>query len=332
MGGNLFKKGRISREQYLKIEAELIPYLKQKFGTKFAIPRYYADKEDFGDMDIILSEALFEEKSFQEIKEEIRTDLSITESKSTGKVFSTLYKNFQVDFFTCPADSFKMMWAYLSFNDIGNLIGKIFKRFNLKYGEMGLFYVYRGDSLSYVRDHRLSSDVSQIFSFIELNFTQWEKGFTSKEEMFKWVIASPYFSVEPYIKQDKTIKKRAKNRPIMQAFLEFIEINEIHKTYSFLENKGKYIPQIDSFFPDAKLLEFIKSEDEKVARMKVVREKFNGDIVMSLIPNLSGKELGLFIRDFKASFDNFDAEVAPLSSNEIAKMITEFYVKYENQT
>ena len=55
MGGNLFKLGRIPQAEYKVIEHELRSYLDQKFGNYYRIPRYYADKADFGDLDIVLS-------------------------------------------------------------------------------------------------------------------------------------------------------------------------------------------------------------------------------------------------------------------------------------
>ena len=37
---------------------------------------------------------------------------------------------------------------------------------------------------------------------------------------------------------------------------------------------------------------------------KILSQKFNGDIVMSWLPNLMGKELGRVIGKFKESFEN----------------------------
>lgn len=60
MGGNLLRLGRISKGEYIRIETELRDYLERTFGERYRIPRYYRGKPDFGDMDIILSDAAVE--------------------------------------------------------------------------------------------------------------------------------------------------------------------------------------------------------------------------------------------------------------------------------
>ena len=102
MGGNLFKLGRLPKADYIKLEQELCKYLDEKFATHYRIPRYYADKPDFGDMDIVLSTNAIK-GDWQQLKQEIIQDLNLTQYKSVGAVFSTVYQNFQVDYFVRKA-------------------------------------------------------------------------------------------------------------------------------------------------------------------------------------------------------------------------------------
>ena len=117
MGGNLFKLGRLPKVQYLEIEQSLRPYLQKKFGEHYRIPRYYGDKADFGDLDIVLSSAAIK-TTWQDLQQEILEDLNITESKSIGGVLSTVYHSFQVDFFIKPATYFLSTYHFLCYNDI----------------------------------------------------------------------------------------------------------------------------------------------------------------------------------------------------------------------
>ena len=169
MGGNLFKLGRLPKADYLRLESKVMTYLDEKLPNAYRIPRYYANKADFGDMDIILcAEEL--PTAWTIFRLEIAKELGITQYQMSGQLFSTVLEGFQVDFFLRPRANFETTYHYLSFNDIGNLIGKIFKRFNLKYGEVGLEYVFRRAEGSYKKDILISKDFQQIYAFLGLDY------------------------------------------------------------------------------------------------------------------------------------------------------------------
>lgn len=329
MGGNLFKLGRLPRAEYLEIEQELRVYLDQKFGDLYRIPRYYGDKADFGDVDIVLSTDAIS-GDWQQLKEEIIADLQLTNYKSDGPIFSTVYRNFQVDYFIRGPKYFESTYKFLSFNDIGNLIGKIFKRFNLKYGERGLNYVFRRADNHYSRDIPISTDFKHIFSFLQLDYAKWEAGFANKKELFDWVVACPYFSVVPYEKLSAQLKKRIRERPTIQAFMKYLEEHKITKRYDF-EDKKSYLPLISDYFPEAHLLEEIAYEQQREAYVNAIREKYNGRIIMELIPELSGKELGSFMKDFQAQFEDHEEALYQLEATAIRERILGFYEVWQNK-
>ena len=327
MGGNLFKLGRISQEKYLKIETEIREYLDQKLGDAYQIPRYYASKPDFGDLDIIINlDAL--EYNWETTRQEIVKDLNIQHYQAAGRVFSTVYQNLQVDYFPTSDDFFESTYNYLSFNDLGNLIGKISRRFNLKYGEKGLAYVYRRELGNYKKDLIVTTNFQEITNFLKLDYSQWLKGFNNLEEIYQWAIDSPYFSVEPYKKRSTTLNHRIKNRPTIQKFIQYIEKNNITKSYNYLDNRAEYIPLIDRSFPQANLIERIQQEKTEEEIVKQLIAKFNGKLVMKLIPELSGKELGEFIVRFKKQFENFQEFVLENTREEIESQILDYYQSY----
>ena len=104
MGGNLFKLGRLERLKYLKLEQELSVYLDAEFGEYYRIPKYYRQKPDFGDMDILISSAGME--NWDATKAKLIEDLGIEQHKTIGSVLSTVYQDFQVDFFYCNQQDF----------------------------------------------------------------------------------------------------------------------------------------------------------------------------------------------------------------------------------
>ena len=57
MGGSLYGLGRLPRAEYLALEGRLRAYLDEKLGDHYRIPRYYGSKPDFGDVDVLVSEA-----------------------------------------------------------------------------------------------------------------------------------------------------------------------------------------------------------------------------------------------------------------------------------
>lgn len=321
MGGNLFKLGRLPRNEYLEIEGEMRRYLDEKLGVFYRIPRYYGDKPDFGDLDIIVSSAV---ENWEEKRREIIADLGINQHKSIGHVFSTVYRNFQVDYFVIPAEHFESTYNFFCFNDLGNLLGKICRRFNLKYGEQGLAYVFRRSDENYKKDIILTKDFAKICEFLQVDYQKWTEGFANLEEMFEWAIASPYFSVEPYLKPSKTLENRAKERRTIQKFIEYLHEKKITKTYQYLENRDDYLPWIVENFPEADLPTKIEREKELEKRENQIKAKFNGKLLMSLLPHLEGKKLGEFIVEFKKSFDDFEEFILKNSQEEIEQKILDF--------
>lgn len=321
MGGNLFKLGRLPRNEYLEVEGEMRQYLDNKLGDFYRIPHYYGDKPDFGDLDIIVSSAV---SNWEEKRREIIGDLGITQYKSIGHVFSTVYQNFQVDYFVIPAEHFESTYNFFCFNDLGNLLGKICRRFNLKYGEQGLAYVFRRDDENYKKDIILTKDFAKICQFLQVDYRKWAEGFANLEEMFEWAIASPYFSVEPYLKPSKMLENRAKDRRTIQKFIEYLHEKKITKTYEYLENRDDYLLWIIENFPEADLPTKIAHEKDLEKRANLIKAKFNGKLLMQLLPQLEGKKLGEFIIEFKKSFADFEEFILENSQEEIEQKILGF--------
>lgn len=324
MGGNLFKLGRLPKAEYLPIEGKLRQYLDQKLGNGYRIPRYYHNKPDFGDVDIIVSDAAIQ-TSWQDLRMELVRDLGIQEYKSAGAVFSTVYQNFQVDFFHREQRYLESTYHYLSFNDVGNILGKIFKRFNLKYGEQGLLYVFRRADGHYQKDLEVSQDFERIFTFLALDYAHWEQGFDTLDELFRWATASPYFSIHPYQEQDATTAQRVKERTTMRRFVEWLDAQGITQRYPFLEDRDAYLPTINDFFPEAHLLEKIAQERQRETVVAQLREKYSGKIVMHLFPDLQGVELGGFMRNFQAQWEDHELALSEMTAEEIQLRLKTFY-------
>lgn len=329
MGGKLFNLGRIPQNQYLEIEHELRVYLDEKFRDGYRIPRYYRQKADFGDMDVLLRlETVDSSSVIGNVHQDLLRDLGITRYRSAGNVFSTVFREFQVDYFPCQPKFFETTYNFLCFNDLGNLLGKIFRRMGLKYGMEGLYYVYRWQNGHTKSEIEVSRDTRRMFAFLELDYEAWEQGFETLESMFDWVVACPYFSVYPYVKTSATTDKRIQERFTMRRFLDYLKACRIEKTYVYHEDRELYVPHIAAFFPEANLPEHLAQVKADEQRRELISAKFNGRMVMEWIPGLAGKELGQLMKELKESFPDFEDFVLAASPETIQKEVTAFYESF----
>jgi hypothetical protein len=320
MGGKLFNLPRMPRAEYLDVEADVRRYLDGVLHGRYRIPRYYGDKPDFGDMDVIIAARA----DWEELRARLVLDLGITQTKSAGNAFSTVYRGLQTDFFLVPERYLESTYTFMSFNDLGNFIGRICRRFDLKYGERGLGYVYRRAHGNYVAELDVTQDFARICAFLGLDHAAFVEGFGSLTEVFDWVIASPYFSVAPYLDEtDSNLRRRGKERTTVARFIAYLRDRGVDKRVAF-EDRKSYLPLVTAAFPEADLAAQIERERAAEERQANIDAKFSGKRVMRLVPGLEGKALGELIQRFKASFDDFEGWLLATPEDEIDRRIRAF--------
>lgn len=132
MGGRALKlvpTRRYDRSEFEIISKELIEILSKTF-KKIAMPLYYNNKLSFGDADILV-----QSNDKVHMREYIETTFNPGEIFHNGNCWSFDYKELQVDIITTSAEHFDSNFMYLSYNDLGNLIGRIAHGFS---GEINL--------------------------------------------------------------------------------------------------------------------------------------------------------------------------------------------------
>lgn len=324
MGGKLFHLPRMPRAEYLAREADMRAFLDERIPGRYRIPRHYGDKPDFGDMDVLVATS----PAWDRLREAIPDELGITESKVVGHVLSTVWRGLQTDFFQVDPIHLDTTADYMSWNDLGNFIGRICRRFDLKYGEEGLSYVFRrgqdGAPSNYKKDLPVTRDFARTCAFLGLDHAAWVRGFASLPEMFAWVTASPYFSVVPYLDTPSgTVARRVEVRSTVARFVEWLRATDNAQRPTFLDRRA-YRPMVAAAFPEAGLLEAIAAEEAEEARQLEIARKLNGKRIMDLVPSLSGKELGAFIVAFKRRIPDFDDWVAQSSEEHIDAEVRAF--------
>jgi hypothetical protein len=323
MGGNLYKVTRITKERYKEIEAILIPILNKHFGDYYRIPIPYHNKATYGDVDIILDAGYLLNKKWEE---PLFVDLDNPQVKKIRNVISVLYMDFQVDFFCVGTSRFHSTYNFMCYNILGNLIGRLYHKFNLKYGEDGLHYVLRGYNNHSSYEVLLTRNMRSMLEFVDLSYERWLMGFDDLKDIYDYVIGSKYFCSNSYSLDYFNVRKRATERPDFNKFLDYLHDNKIEKNYPFDKNKEVYIPLIDQAFPDARLPERFAQHTLEQIKLEAMSKKFNGRIIMELIPTLRDKSLGIFIGHYKtAKGENFDTFVLDTEQQAINNDILNFY-------
>ena len=304
MGGNIWKNQslRLEKTEYFKY-CEQVTSILHNFGIieNLHIVEALRDKTDFGDMDIVLSV-----KPNQDLITPLRCLLDDAgyATSTNGNVLSFLFNSFQIDLICVPQAQYDYACKYFSFNDLGNVAGRMLKQYGFKHGWNGLYYVQRnGDHV--VKEHLLSINYLDIINILGLDKYKFFHGFNDYEDMFNWLVKSPLFisSIFKYENLNHTNKVRDRKRKVYNLFLDYID-----KLDDSIKNKE--VPKLSeeekrsfvfSKFP--KLALEVERLDKEIEIHNIIKLKFNGELVKSLT-GLSGAPLGDFIKLFKSSYND----------------------------
>lgn len=324
MGGNAIKTAiRLTSENYFKVVTEISSILKE---TKFKVIPAYFQKPDFGDMDILFP------SQHTNIPNIIKM-LNATEIVRNGEVTSIGYQTefgiFQLDLISIPEQFFDFAFNYFSWNDCSNLMGRVAHRLGFKFGHNGFYYVLRepGNNSHVLQEILISTSFKKALEFLEFDYSTYLKGFQTLEDIFKFVIANPYFNKEIYLLENRNAVSRVRDskRKTYNLFLQYIEhLDTLPSTVDKHVLREKYLQLALDTFPmfKAKYAQTL----EKLKIKQEVKEKFNGTLVQT-ITGLTGKELGNFIMTFKSSFGNendFTSFVLNSSPDVISSTIKSF--------
>lgn len=330
MGGNALKNietRRYLKEEYFALVADLLPKLKELLKTNVVLVESYADKDSFGDMDLLVETNAFYtvEEMIQLVKDLLKPPP--TDTFKNGNVFSFDHRDLQIDLIFTAPENMHISYVFSKFGDVGNLLGKIGHKFNTKYGFDGLRYVYRTAEDRVLGEIMLSKDPEKIFNFLGADFERWKKGFNTAEEVFDYVIDSKYFDADSFKLENLNAinRKRNKKRKMYNAFIEYCAKKNPISKYKFFEDKHLYKDMIEDHFPGFKEQLLLLEKEE--ARRSALREKFNGDLVMQQFPTLQGPDLGKALGEFKKSIEDFDVYLQEKSSDEIMKDFKSFMAK-----
>ncbi len=299
MGGNalpLAKTRRYQADEYKELCA-VINRLMFGFGyfIDWTVIDAYRTKESFGDMDILYTTYGGRPLDVDDIKVIFDNEPPKQIVRNTN-VISCDFREFQIDFIHSPHAEYEYAKNYYAWNDIGNLIGKIARRFGMKHGHRGLTLPIR-DGDNEFAEILLTTNHALALEFMDLDHTRFDVGFDTLNDIFEYVSASKYFNPEAYKLENVSHvgRVRDRKRKTYQEFLKYIDENQGRWNVLEMPAKQLMVPQVLDYF--GKWPEF-NTVVSKLAAQKQSKSKFNGDIV-SRLTGLTGKDLGEFMKELR---------------------------------
>lgn len=314
MGGNALKHTQTSRltaAEYHQLAAKVVATLAQAWPeARPHLVRSYANKPDFGDMDVIVDGTGVP----QDVAEQLRELFGSQEVVHNGPVWSCDVDGFQLDLIRMSAQDYATAVDYFAYNDCGNLMGRIARRLGFKYGHQGLSYLLR-EGTHLVAEVEVSRDPESIFKFLgfverQYDYRRFCRGFKTLEGMFAFVAASKFFDKTAYALEDRnhTARTRDRKRASYRAFLEWLAEGRVESGPSAGMPHDHHRSRAKMMFPDFAMR--LNAAEQAHAAAKRRKEIFNGQAV-SALTGRTGKELGALMAQLRHQYEGgpsaFDA-------------------------
>ena len=300
MGGNALKAVKTTRlpaSEYHPLAEEVCEALTSRFGCRAAAIPAFRSKADFGDLDVMVEKELASREQLEEFAYTVGLARQIVVN---GSVLSYDHRKtssdevgFQVDLIRTPAHEFDIGLAYFSYNDLGNLIGRVAHKMGFSYGHRGLLYPMR-EGTHLIGTVDMSSDVAQCLGFLGYSANRFHQGFEDREEIYAYVRSTPLFNPAIYLLENRnhTSRTRDRKRPTYMGFLEHLRSLPAGEYFEFPEDKSLWLPKAFEAFPGMEAR--VEDVRARYALARRVKEAFDGELVASRT-GLSGKELGAFM-------------------------------------
>ncbi|AZZ91877.1 hypothetical protein EUZ85_14525 [Hahella sp. KA22] len=291
----------------------------------------YRKKETYGDIDIVVSESVKRDLGNTFIAELLGNvlgdgqPLPFIANGGVASFGAPLEQGgvFQVDLLYTPACQFDFALSYFSWNDAGNLIGRVAHKMGMKFGHNGLWLPFRdGDYL--FTEVLVTRDFDKAVRFLGFDIARWKQGFDDLTQLYQFISASKYFDKNIYLLENRSHNARVRDakRPTYTGFLNWLR--EAYTGEDFKDwpaSKTAWLPQIFAEFPEAEAAWGDAEAD--LARQREIKRKFNGELVSGL-SGLTGTELGALMQQIRHSFEDkkaFDSFILSASESEVEALV-----------
>lgn len=307
MGGLALKHlgvERIPADRYHGISSRIQQAFVRLFNrTCLQIPAY-SEKKDFGDCDMIIVGSELPPNWMEGFAAVVGSRGFVR----NGDVTSMEIENFQFDFISVPYEMKHFAHAYFSYNDLGNLMGRIAHKMGFKYGHLGFSYVMRHDQSAH-QDILVSPSLESVFDFLGYDFGRWQAGFSTLEDIFEFVASSPYFNPDIYLLHNVNAVSRIRDakRKTYTEFLKWCRSSPSAKAkYTWTTDPFNRVIVKDRFLQramDRWPVFRSRMHDSRVEYLNTLAIKavFNGTLVSEWV-GLKGELLGVFMRSVRSNY------------------------------
>ena len=340
MGGNAMKHVGVTRKpaaEYAVIAGDVIATLRALFPACACAPiQAYANKASFGDCDILIESDLLPANWLDMVREAFKPQDLV----NNGGVVSFDFRTMQIDLISASVDDYAFAHAYFSFNDLGNLMGRIAHKMGFKYGHDGLWKLLR-DKDQMFAEILVTRDLPRTFALLGYDYARFLQGFDELEDVFAYAASTPYFHRQIYQLDNRNANSRVRDakRPSYNAFLTWIEDKPELDRYSWsswnggagsaardAQHKQWEDHVFNTAFPEAQA-RYRQTIDEQRTRQQA-KLLWNGGIVAAHT-GLQGKDLGEFMAACKTSYQhqpqdparNFEQWIVTRTPEQIARHI-----------
>ena len=304
MGGNAMKHVGVERKpakEYFEIAEEVL-HRAPRFADRYAVIPAYSEKESFGDLDCLAVIS----SNVANLKETLTGLFRPTDIKKNGDVWSFDYKKLQIDIICTSSRLFESSLHYYSYNDVSNLVGRAAHKMGLKYGHQGLILPVRAADTHEIGNVELSIDPREMFEFMGYDYDRFQKGFKNLEEIYEYVVTSPYFDRTAFDEENLNHINRVRNRkrPTFTNFTQWLNRpeNADIPSYTYEKDKTAYIQNALDHFEHNNSKGQLAAILDAHAKREEAREKFSGKLI-SEVTGLQGRELGEFKSNFVKQWD-----------------------------
>lgn len=294
MGGNAlsFETRRVNSEEYKHLSGKIVCIARAMFpGADVRLVKSYHQKPSHGDIDVLISIGVNDDRR----KEIIQSAYAPREIVQNSNCYSFDYENVQIDFIFLPKEDMDIASAYFAYNDLGNLVGRIYHKMGLKFGHDGLWLTVMADT-RVIGEICLSKDIKTILTLGGYDYDRWIKGFDEIQDIFDFVVSSKFYSYRIFDLDNRNAKARMRDRKrkTYTDFLKFAETRDQTSDYHWMPSSAYLADVLVDFDVLDEYTRIIKNYRDS----KYVKSIFNGKIVMEIVPRLEGKELAKFMHDF----------------------------------